>query len=146
MPMYKSKSCKKLVCEEGRIDGSESGIISAIYHAQIWCEESMVIPFLTNFFFFFFAGIVISSMSYFSRHSHMAVLVPSTHSSGRKLRIGSSINNWRFKPLDILMQKKLTRGSHFRKLFQTRTGVLWTEFEIQHSSDTKSKIYMNTHR
>lgn len=71
--------------EEGR-----TGDYSLHYHVQVQMKESMVMSFFTNTVFFFACDVTVS-MSYTLMEFQMVVLVLSTHSTRRKLKLGKSI-------------------------------------------------------
>lgn len=66
------------------------GVHTTNHYDQILREEIMVKMFYTNIFFFF-AGEANVYMPYSLRNFQFVVLVQCTHSSGRELRVGTSM-------------------------------------------------------
>ncbi|XP_070030512.1 uncharacterized protein LOC142166357 [Nicotiana tabacum] len=93
MPLSKNKSCKKIGGKEETRRSKkigETGGNSHDHHVQIHLEESMKICFYTNVVFYF-AGEATVSMPYSLRNFQLVVLVQCTHSTGRELKVGKSM-------------------------------------------------------
>lgn len=92
MSISTSKSGKELERRGVRLsNGNEiNGDHMFEHHVQVLLEESMVLVIYTNMVFVF-AGEVTICMPYPLRTFQLVVLVHSTHSSGRKLKVGTSM-------------------------------------------------------
>lgn len=88
MSIFEGKGCQKLKLEEIRIGIRQELLL--VQHIQILKEEDMLIKVFANIVFYF-TGKATVHIPYSLMNSQLVVLVHSTHSNGRDLKIGTSI-------------------------------------------------------